>query len=80
MNSIIKKILIGIAAILLIFAAVEIGYFIYDEVYRIYNAAVDDATNRIKAGVREGVTEGVGQGLKGALNPLKLPGKIFGRN
>lgn len=43
-------------------------------VMKIYNAAVEDAANRIKTGVSQGVTEGVG----GSLNPVKMIGGIFG--
>lgn len=72
MNSLLKKILIGLSIIALIAVAAHVGY-------RIYNEAVEDATRRIKEGVREGVSEGVGEGIGGALNPLNIPKKIFGR-
>lgn len=71
MDDSVKKLVMGIILIaVLIFA----GFM----AVKIYNAAVEDATKRIKQGVTEGVEEGVG----GAMNPIKLPGKIlgFGRN
>lgn len=39
--------------------------------YRIYNAAVEDATRRIRQEVSKSIVDTV--------NPLKWPGKIFGR-
>jgi len=42
--------------------------------YKIYNFVVKDITQRVKKGVSSGVSEGIGK----SLNPLKLPGKIFG--
>lgn len=72
MNGIIKKIVIGLCIIILISVAAYVGY-------RVYNNAVEDATRRIKEGVREGVSEGVGEGIGSALNPLNIPGKLFGR-
>jgi hypothetical protein len=61
-----KLVLIAVA----IGAAIIIGY----AALYLYNAAVNDATKRIKTGVTEGVTEGVGS----SLNPVKMIGGIFG--
>lgn len=72
MNALIKKIVIGLCIIIILAGAGYIGY-------RIYNNAVEDATRRIKEGVREGVSEGIGEGIGSALNPLNIPGKLFGR-
>ena len=41
----------------------------------VYNIAIEDATKKIEAGVRKGVSKGIGDGI----NPLKWPGKMFGK-
>jgi hypothetical protein len=68
MNKWVKRliiILISLAALLLI------GY----GGYKLYNYALDVATKRIRKSVAKGVTQGVGD----SINPLKWPGKIFGK-
>jgi len=56
-----------VTAVLVIICLVVAGYI----AYKVYNAAVADATSRI----REGVKEGVGEGIGGAVNPMKLFGR-----
>ena len=69
MNELIKKITL---VLLTIAAVIVIGYF----ALKMYNAAVNDATARIKTGVEQGVTQGVGK----SLNPLGAIGGLFGGN
>lgn len=71
MNNLLKN---GIIILFLIVGIIVLGYF----GYQLYNAAVQDATSKIKAGVSQGVSEGIDNGISGALNPLKLPGKVLG--
>jgi len=40
-------------------------------VYRLYDYAVEVATERIKKGAEEGVAKGVGKGVGNIVNPLK---------
>ncbi len=61
-----------IIIVLVVIALVGIAGFVG---YRFYNYAIEDASQRIRTGVSEGVQEGVG----GMLNPLNLPGKLFGK-
>jgi ABC-type microcin C transport system permease subunit YejB len=67
MYELVKKLVLIVVTIA---AIIIIGY----AALQLYNAAVDDATKRIKTGVTQGVTEGVGS----SLNPLKAIGGIFG--
>ncbi len=67
MNALLKRcalILITIAA------TIVIGY----AAFKLYNAAIADATQKIRSGVSAGISDGVGN----SLNPFKAIGNIFG--
>jgi hypothetical protein len=66
-----NKMLIGIVVVIGIILLIYI-------INKVYNAAVEDATRRIKVGVTEGVEEGISKGAGDIMNPLKLPFRIFG--
>ena len=57
-------------ALVIIAAVIGLAY----GAYQLYNIAIDDATNKIRAGVSEGVQEGAGK----AMNPLGMVKGIFG--
>lgn len=67
-----KKIILGL---FIIGALALTGYL----GYKLYHAAIEDATQKIRTAVSEGATEGVNKSVGGALNPLSWPKKIFGR-
>jgi hypothetical protein len=71
MNKIIKRIIIGIFVIL------TLGFASYGA-YTLYNIAIEDAAQRIKAKVAEGVAEGASKGVKNIINPLNWFSGIFG--
>jgi hypothetical protein len=64
MNKIVRK---KIIAILVLISVLLAGY----GSFRLYNYIVADITRRVKEGVSKGIVD--------TLNPLKWPGKIFGR-
>ena len=47
--------------------------------YRFYEYAVQDATERIQAGVSSGVSEGVQEGVGGMINPINMAKKFFSK-
>ena len=51
-------------------AIIVIGY----AAYKLYNAAMDDASNRIRTGVSQGINDGIGK----SLNPIGLIGGVLG--
>lgn len=67
-----NKVVVGIVVV------VGIIFLIYI-ISKVYNAAVEDATARIRVGVEEGARSGVSKGAGDIVNPLKIPGRIFGR-
>lgn len=71
MNRFFKRISIGL---LVIGSLLLAGY----GAYRLYEAAIEDATRRIKQGVTEGVSKGISSGIVDTINPLTWPAKIFG--
>lgn len=66
-----NKVVVGIVVVIGIILLIYI-------INKVYNAAVEDATRRIRVGVEEGARAGVSKGAGDAMNPLKIPGRIFG--
>jgi hypothetical protein len=56
---------------LIILIIIGIGYV----GFKVYHIAVEHFTQKVGEGVAQGVSQGIGD----TLNPLKLPGKIFGK-
>jgi hypothetical protein len=71
MNKIIKRIILG----LLVIATLGLASY---GAYTLYNIAVEDAAQRIKAKVAEGVAEGASKGVRNMINPLNWFRGIFG--
>lgn len=66
-----NKVMVGVVVLVGIIILIYV-------INKVYNAAVEDATKRIKTGVTQGVEEGISKGAGNVLNPLKLPGRILG--